>query len=348
MNTLFYELGKKILRQSFLITVALIFCVCVVQSSRFMHFISSSQATVSQVSEILLLLSVDMIPNVFPVALAISICVVLFKFKRSNQLIAMRSFGVPIKSLFRPIFFVAAISTLCVYSITLCFSPMALQHLKIMKVRIANNISFPKHSGNLLNHGGISVFADQYVGNFKFKKLIVIDHRDNNIFRTYSADSGRLADGIITMNNGEIVEFNKITKRISSIKFQDHAYNLKNAIQRIEATYSFHELSSSHLLTKLHDIKGLAELHNRLISPMLVVLLGLIAFLCVCGANTFARTVKSYEVVIAILSISCAEAVSLTLSNMMVRNEVFVFIYYAFLCVLILLISVLINICLDK
>lgn len=348
MSRLFYEIGSKILRQSVIITIALIFCVCVIQSSKFMHFISSSQATLGQVAEVLLLLSVDMIAIVLPVAMAISICIVLFKFKRSNQLLAMQSFGVPIKSLLKPVFCVSLLSTLCLYSITLYFSPIALQSLKIMRVGMINNISFPKHSGNLLNIGGISVFADRYIGSFKFKKLIVIDNRSPGVFRAYSADSGQLIDGVITMNNGEIVEFQKKTNRISSIKFQEHAYNLRNAIQRMDESYSSHEMSSLRLLANLHDKKCNAEFHNRIISPMLVVLLGLLALLCTCIKNNVMRVAKSSEIIFAILSITCVEAISLALSNVMTRNEFFITVYYAFIVMSILLSIFLINICLDK
>ena len=313
-----------------------------------MYLISESHANVMQVMSMVSLVAVDMVAHVLPIALAISICIILFKFKTSNQILAMRSFGIPIRALIKPVLLAAGISTGLLYSITLYFSPISLENFKIAKLKIVNNISFPKHSGNLLNFGELSVFAEKYTGGLDFYKLIIVDNRDSNIFRTYTAESGRLDKGIISLKNGEIREFNKTSHRISSVKFLEHYYDLNEIIQKLALNPTYHEMSSYDLLKRISELNCKAELSNRLISPILAIVLSLIALFCIGLRNNNARSLGTVEILYAILSITVIEGISLWLSNMMGKNDIFIAVYGCFVFAMILSLSVLINCCLKK
>ena len=313
-----------------------------------MYLVSESHATVLQVMSMISLIAVDMIANVLPISLAISVCIVLFKFKTSNQMIAMRAFGVPIRALICPVLLAASLTAAMLYSITLYFSPISLENFKIAKVKLVNNISFPKHSGNLLNFGEISVFAEKYIGGIDFYRLIIVDNRDPNIFRTYTAESGRLENGIISLKHGEINEFNKSSLRTSSVKFSDHHYDLNKIIQKLSLSSSYHEMPSSALLKRVSELPCKAELCNRLFSPMLAVILALIALFCIGIRNNNARSLGSAEIFYAILSITVVEGIALWLSNMMAKNDIFIAIYGICIFVMMSLLAGLIGWCLKK
>lgn len=313
-----------------------------------MYLVSESQASVMQIMSMVALIAVDMVAHVLPISLAISICIILFKFKTSNQMIALRSFGVPVSNLIKPVLLAAGIVTGALYSITLYLSPMSLESFKIAKLKLMNNISFPKHSGNLLNFGEISVFAEQYVGGFDFYKLIIVDNRDADIFRTYMAEAGRLDNGIISLKSGEIREFNKASLRMSSVKFNEHHYDLNEIIQKLSLSPSYHEMSSYTLLKKSYDLPGKAELSNRLISPLLAIILSLISLFCIGLRNNNARSLGMGEILYTILSITVVEGISLWFSNMMAKNDIFITVYGAFVLAMISGLSILIFMFLKK
>ena len=305
-----------------------------------MYLVSESHATVGQVMSAISLLSVDMLANVLPISIAISVCVIMLKFKQSNQLIAMQSFGVSRSSLLKPIISMSLIACAFMYSLTLYFSPIALQNFKITRVQLVNNISFPKHSGNLINFGGISVFADRYVGNLNFNGLTIVDNRRDDVFRTYAAKSGSLSNGVINLKNGQIQEFNKRTKRFSSIKFESHSYNLNDLMKKLNMELTPHEMHTSELIKNYSNLKHKAELHNRIISPLLIIILSLISMLCMCIRNTSSRSNSNVEIIYAILAIISTEGVSLWFSNIIARQEGLISIYYiSVVSVIILLMS---------
>lgn len=348
MVTLYYELLRKIFRQSCVVMFALVFCACIIQSSRFMYLVSDSHATVLQLFSAICLLAVDMSANVFPIAIAIAVCMVFYKFKYSNQMVALQSFGVPIKSLLKPVAIAAYISTIALYSITLYFSPISLQQFKEMKTQFINNISLPRHSGNLVNYNGISVFAQQYVGRLNFKGLTIIDTRTPSIFRTYFAESGSLINGVINLNHGVIKELDKNKKRISVIRFDFHSYDLNEVINKLSLNLSPHEMSSNELLQNYSKIKCKAEFHRRLIAPLLAILLSLLSFFCVCSRNTTSRNASYREIIYAVFALTAVEGTALWFSNMMGKNESFIIQYYVFMIVMIVVMLSLINLRLDR
>lgn len=328
MFVLYCRLLRKIFRQSVVVVCALVFCVCIIQSSKFMYLVSESHATVGQVMSAISLLSVDMLANVIPISIAISVCVILLKFKQSNQLIALQSFGVSRHMLIKPILLMSVIACAFTYSLTLYFSPIALQNFKITRVQLVNNISFPKHSGNLINFGGISVFADKYVGKLNFNGLTIVDNRQNDVFRTYTAKSGSLSNGVIKLNNGEMQEFNKRNKRISTIKFKSHSYNLNDLMKKLNLELTPHETHTSDLIKNYSNLKYKSELHNRIISPLLIIILSLISMLCMCIKNTSSRTNSNIEIIYAIIAIISVEGVALWFSNAISRQEGLIPMYY--------------------
>ena len=123
MFLVYFELVRKFFRQACVIVCALVFCACIIQSSRFMHFISESHATVAQVLKCVSLLAVDVLANVLPISIGIAILVVLFNFKRSNQMLALQSFGSSRMHLILPVMMTAFSAMLLMYSITIYFSP---------------------------------------------------------------------------------------------------------------------------------------------------------------------------------------------------------------------------------
>lgn len=348
MVTLYYELLRKMFRQSCVVMFALVFCACIIQSSKFMYLVSDSHATVPQLFSAICLLAVDMSANVFPIAIAVAVCIVLYKFKHSNQMVALQGFGVPIKSLLKPVAIAAYISTIALYSITLYFSPISLQQFKKMKTQFINNISLPRHSGNLVNYSGISVFAQQYIGRLNFKGLTIIDTRTPNVFRTYFAESGNLINGVINLNHGVIKELDKNKRRISAVRFDSHSYNLNEMIKKLSLNLSLHEMSSNELLRNYSNIGCKAEFHNRLITPLLAILLALISFFCVCSKNTTSRNTSYGEIIYTVSALTAVEGTALWFSNMMGKNESLIIQYYVFMIAMIVVMLSLINLRLDR
>jgi lipopolysaccharide export LptBFGC system permease protein LptF len=102
-----------------------------------------------------------------------------------------------------------------------------------------------------------------------------------------------------------------------------------------------HEMSTSDLIKNYSVLKYKAELHNRIISPLLIIILSLISMFCMCIRNTSSRTNSNIEIIYAILAIISTEGVSLWFSNAIARQESLISVYYiSVISTIILLISV--------
>lgn len=341
MFLVYFELVRKFFRQVCVIVCALVFCACIIQSSKYMHFVSESHATVSQVFKCVSLLAVDVFANVLPISLGIAISFILFNFKRTNQMLTIQSFGRSRCCLAFPVIITAVCATLFMYSITLYFSPASLQNFKLYQVQLVNNISFPKHSGNLLNYKGISVFAKRHIGNLNFEKLVIVDTNNESVTRTYSADKGGLVRSIIRLKNGVITELDRRNDKVSVLKFDEHAYDLNETMTKLQLNLSPHEMST-YDLWNTQDQRCIAERHNRLIMPILCIIIALISLLCVCFNNTDGRSASMKEFIKVIGGIISIEGVILWFSNSLSRQIDLLYYFYAFIFVVIVTLTALI------
>lgn len=341
MNILYKNLHRRVLRTSIIITIGLIFCSVLIQSSKFMHLISGSYASIGQFLNLIFYLLVDVIANILPISFAISVAITFFRFRISNQLVVLQALGIPTKKLITSILPSSLAVCASLLFITLYLSPHSLQKFKVIEAQILNNVSLPKHSGNLLNHNGISVFAEKYSDKLIFENLIIIDKRVENNIRTYRAKSGFLNKKFLVLNQGEIVEYDLNKKKILVTKFKKHIYNLSSISSKYKINLRIHEMSTTDLLGSL-DLKKRAEFNSRILNPFVALLLVFIAFLVTLKKDYY-RSVSEHPLLLSIASIILCEGIYLGLSNACQKYAIFIPITYIFVFGSILIVLLFIN-----
>lgn len=330
------------LRASLIITIGLTFCAIITKSSKFMYLISSSSASVGQFVHLLSLLMTDVVSNIFPIALALSVSIVMFRFQASSQLIVLRALGSPIKDSIFSILPLSAISLCVLLALNLYITPVCLQNFKICEAGLVNNVSLPRHSGNLLNHRGISVFAEKYSGGFNFKNLIITDLRsDKEIVRTYKAELGSFNKKVLYLTNGEITEFNPKNGRLLTTKFEKHSYDFSELFAKYKINYRIHEMSTAELVGS-NDLAYKAEFHARILNALIVVLLALVAFF-ISLSGEYRRQLSSHPLLKSIVSVVFFEGVCLGLLNACQKKSIFILVSYCFILGGIFIISFCIN-----
>lgn len=316
-------------RASLVITVGLTFCAIITKSSKFMYLISSSSASVWQFVHLLSLLMAGVVSNIFPIALALSISIVMFRFQASNQLVALRALGFPINDTIFSIFQLSVISFCSLLVLNLYIAPACLQEFKTYEAELVNNVSFPRHSGNLLNHRGISVFAEKYSGGINFKNLIITDLRnDEKIIRTYKAEAGSFNKKVLQLTNGEITEFNQKNGCLLTTKFEKHSYDFSELFAKYKINYRVHEMSTSELVGS-SDLAYRAEFHSRILNALIAVLLALVAFFMSLSGE-YNRQLSLYPLLKSVVSVVCFDGICLGLLNACQKNSIFIIISYCF------------------
>ncbi len=337
MNTLHRVLCARILRTTVIITVGLAFCATIVQLSKYVHLINNASASIWQVMKLLAYISPDLISKILPISLAISIAVVCSRFRDNKQLVALLSLGIPKKDLFRPVAIISIFISCILCLLSLYYSPLSLQKFRLLETQIITNISLPQHSGNLITVKKLSAFAEEYTGNFKFKNLIISDKQETSTSeRIYKAESGGINDKILSLHNGEIIDYNPEKKTVIVTKFKNHKYDLSKIFSKHKIEYKTHEFSTNKLIENFSNLKCVAELHSRFLEPILSLTLSFLVFVVIMIAR-YSRKTNILNFISAISTPIILYGAHLGLTNAAQSNNMYVYIDYIFFLIIILL-----------
>jgi lipopolysaccharide export system permease protein len=274
----------RIFRATVYVTVALVFCAWVVQSSRYLGMLGCGGLSLARFLGFTSYLSVDIVAVVLPMSLAISAALVYRRFVDSSQLVALQAAGISPLKMLSPLLILSSVVVCYLYSSNFYFSPMAWKKFRSLEFKIRNQIDPPENAGSIFSNKDFSVYAKEYLGDFYFRDIFIVDTRNPEKTYSYHADIGTIRNNVLMLSQGERIETDFNGQRNSVMKFQFYNYDLKE-ILKVESRPT--QPNEKFMFQLIGDNKNDPEMamaqwalfHQKMVSPLLAILFPLLAFL---------------------------------------------------------------------
>lgn len=322
---------------TFYVTIALTFCAWITQSSRYLQMFSSYHINLPVFVQFTSYLCVDIVAIVLPIAFSVSAIFVLYRFIKSNQLIALQASGINPIHLLRPLCSIACIIFGYTYVSNMYWSPHAWMSFRDMEFSIKNNITPPENPGPIFSGDQFSVYAQDYIGRLSFRNIVIIDSRDPNKIYSFFAKLGKIENNVVMLQRGEKIEIDKIKGTESITKFGSHNHDLTSLISSTRRSVQENE---KNLYTLVHEAKtsrlSRALLHQKIISPFINFIFAMIAFIFTVFAP-YARNSSSIYTFIALFCIIAIQGIFLGLANAGANSDIFILGNYAFVATVLLI-----------
>ena len=318
-------------------TVVLSLCAWIIQSSRYFNVLNSNNIPIRKFIRFISFLSVDIVSIVLPIALAISVAFVLYRFVKSNQLIALQSVGGSPHHTLKAISIAVGVVVGYLYASNLYLSPAAWINFRNLEFSIKNNVALPENSGALFTSDKFSIYSKKYNGNFVFEDLYIIDSRDPNKKVIFLAEIGTVQGNNLILSDGELIEINNETQLKSLIKFSTCSHDLSKLIHSDRKALQSNEKFLNELLFSI-DNESISQkarkadramLHQKITSPLLAIIFALIAFIATILAP-YSRKSSVTRIIIAFASIILIQGLYFWIINSASTNSIFIVINYLF------------------
>lgn len=288
----------RIFSATFYSTIALTFCAWIVQSSRYLTLLNKNNISLAKFFKFSSYLTVDIIAVILPISLAISAAFVFHRFIESHQLTAMKSAGMSATKLLSPLITLVSIVTCYLYVSNAYISPKAWMKFREMEFEIKNNINPPESEGSIFSSSGFSVYAQEYVGDFCFKNIFIIDLRNTSKSYSYFAKSGAMRNSVLYLTDGERIEIDNNAQKNSITNFKSYRYDLKEVLGDAKRSSQpnekfMYELYYEDTGNKALNTSQKALFHQKVTSPILAFIFSLMAFFMILLAPY--KRKKSYS-----------------------------------------------------
>lgn len=352
MKSLVSVIFFRIFRTTFYSTIALTFCAWIVQSSNYLNLLNKNNISLAKFFKFSSYLAVDIVAVILPISLAISAAFVFHRFVESHQLTAMQSSGMPPTKLLSPLIALVSVAMCYLYISNAYISPKSWGKFREMEFEIKNNINPPESEGSLFSINGFSVYAQEYIGDFCFKNILIMDLRNINKSYSYFAKNGVIKNSILYLTEGERIEIDNISQTNSITNFKTYRYDLKEVLGDVRKTPQpnekfMHELLYENTGDEFMNSAQRALFHQKITSPLLAFIFSLMAFFIILLAPH--KRKKSYgRMTFLIILIVFFQGTYFWITNASAKDLLFVKISYILLGSLIFLFAALIYVKKDK
>ncbi len=325
------------------IAIVLTMIIFLTQSLRFLEIVINAGSSGSA----FWILTVLALPRAFEIILPLSLMAsTLFLYNKmtiDSELVAMRGTGHSSFDLAKPAIILGLILSILLWILTLWVTPVSLSKMQQMREELKSELSNFLFKEGIFNQvgKGITVYINQKMNNGELAGLMIHDTRDETkLPSTILAKRGI----IISTNNGHQVvvydgarqEINPKTGILQQLRFERYIIELpENQSVRKRwaepAERTIWELLNPNIQDE-QDIKNLrsftAEIHRRIVTPLLAIAFPLIALLSLLLGPTDRRG-QAKKITIAIVTIIILEGIFLMSNNIARHNNIGIFIMYA-------------------
>jgi lipopolysaccharide export system permease protein len=310
------------------------FCAWIVQSSKYLAMLNQNNISLARFFHFSSYLSVDIVAVILPISLAISIGFVFQRFIESSQLTALQSAGISPVDLLPPLMSLVSIATCYLYVSNAYISPRAWTRFREIEFGIRNNVDPPEIPGTIFSKNGFSVYAQEYIGNFFFKNIFIVDSKNSSKSYAYFAKTGTIKNNMLILTDGERIEINDESNRNSITNFKLYQYNLNEILDNVKKAAQpnekfMHVLLLENTGDKALDMAQKALFHQKITSPLLAIIFSLMAVLVILMAPY--RRKKTYLRMIALIAtIVVFQGTYFWITNASAKDLVFVTLNYVF------------------
>lgn len=256
-----------------LTTIILSFLFWIAQLLRYINFITDINLNALTALKISLLLIPEILTVIFPISFTVAVGVTYVIFIRTNQITAAFSSGTSYYLMLRPVLKIGRRLGIILCLLSFYISPMSLHKFYSFKKEFSNAFTIPS-ANNVINYQNVSFFIGGKKDNNQISNVIIHDKRNNKL-STLIADSAKIG-----MNANKIyVELTDGSKvSVRNNKFNKLSFkNYKTSIskKKIINDKTYNEKCIQELL-KSKDNKEVVMAHQKIISPIILILNGLL------------------------------------------------------------------------
>jgi lipopolysaccharide export system permease protein len=338
-----------LIQKTFFIALGLTMAAWVGQSLRFTRLMMQCGLSSWGFLKIAIYLFPDLLLLTLPIGFALSVGTVYQQLHMSCQLVVARAVGWSAAAIARPVLLLGAGIIGILYATNSYLSPAAIRYFRETEMLLLRKIQIlsAAEGEQVIDHEGFFVFARQKDKEGNLSDIVMRDQHVPETLRSIYAKRGRLVQQgdqiLLFLEEGQRIDFDKKTQRITTILFDKYEACLSKLINS-KAGMTFlagdrvpkpHELFFNELfptpgtvdagrLDQLH-----AEAHQRLVSPLLVLVFALIGVLIVLQSGG-QRDASSKNTVWTVFWVAMIECLHLGLMSFSGRYPALNFVSYGF------------------
>lgn len=282
------------------------------------------------------------LPLVLPLGLGVAVIFVYHKLAIDSELVIMRAVGIsPLRQALPGLALSAGVLFIC-FTLTLWLSPAANRSLVALQYQVRDSYAvFLSRPGNFNDiTEGLTFYARRRGANGALEGILIHDVRNPETPVTIMADTGQVIDNHgqpqIIVFHGRRQELDTASGHLSELAFDQYVLDL-NALRatsserlpdpREESIFQLISQLSSHSTLKVTHERLMAEIHQRLASPLLALcftIIGLAAIL----AGDFNRRGLGKRILLAALAIIFVQAGFMSITGIVAHYNWLAFIQY--------------------
>lgn len=318
----------------FMVASALTVVIWLSQSLRFVDMIINNGATPGVFLRLTMLLIPSFLTIILPIALFMIIVFVYSKLTADRELVVMSASGLSPLQLSKPVFILAGLVMLLIYSINLFFLPESYRMFGELKWHLRYNYSQILLEDGKFNTIGdkTTVYISERASDNSLRGIFVHDESEPGAAVTVMAKRGALiktdVGAQIVMFDGNRQVRNAATKDYSVLFFDRYVFSLNQYNEKksfrvpdsreLSVPELFDVANNSNIPERDHP-KFIVEGHKRLILPLVPVAFSLVALVCLY-AGGFTRRNQTKRIVVATVVMLGLQIAILGAGNMSARN----------------------------
>ncbi|MFY9287628.1 MAG: LptF/LptG family permease [Alphaproteobacteria bacterium] len=341
MQRISFYIFRQLMIALIFAAAAVSFVVLFTQSFRLLSLVIDNSSTLWIFLELMLLAVPTFMPLVLPLSVGLATIFIYNKLAVDSELVIMRAAGMSPMRLALPAILVGTIVMVACYMCTLYLTPAANRAMVAVQYEVRNNYAvFLSRPGNFNDiTAGLTFYAQKRNGQ-ALEGILIHDVRIPKAPITLMAKTGQVIekDGgpQIVVFNGKRQEMDVTTGRLNELAFDQYVLDL-NALRSAESSRlpdpreqtAFELLNPSDDMLKMRASRErlIAELHQRLASPLLALsftLIGLAAMLF----GQFSRRGMGKRIVLGAAIIIAVEASFMSMNGIIAKHYWMAFALY--------------------
>jgi lipopolysaccharide export system permease protein len=337
MKRLTLYLLRHLTVTTLVVTVGLTLIIWLTQSLRLLEIVVDGGAPLRLFLTLMLVTLPTFLSIVLPIGL---LAAVLFTYNRltmDSELVVMRAAGMGPWLLAKPALVLAGAVMLVCFLLTLFVAPAANRELVTLERSARNDYSTMFLREGVFNDvdEGLTVYIRRRLNDGELQDLLIHDTRLPERPVTVMAARGNVVEGEfgprVVVFDGNRQEVDRATGKMSQLYFDRYAVDLRVLEKQYAARVPDpRERSLDELLQAESDPalqpyaqKLLAELHQRLSSPLFAVGFTLIGLAGLLGGE-FNRRGQSRRIIAAVAAVILLQSASLGVSNLAAKDNSFI------------------------
>jgi lipopolysaccharide export system permease protein len=309
-------LARKITGSFLVIVSTLILLIWFAKAVGFIRFITEKGVSLIDFINLFVLILPWLLLIIIPISLFLAVLISYNQMSSHNEIVILKNTGLDNIKLAKPAIAVAVICCLICYLISFFLMPFSNKKLRSIRSDVGHNyVNLVISPGIFETLNSLTIYVKNRDQNNKLSGVLIYDSRNKEYSTTITASSGDIKQDngatLLYLGSGTAEKFNYQTKKTDILHFDSYVVNLADNSQPIKSpNWKAGERYINELLypeedASYQDLKNYyLELHQRIVYPLLSIVMTLIAVAFVLGGK-FSRHGNSSHSVKATL---CAAA----------------------------------------